>query len=333
MAMDLTSHTRGDLPGSYTLRPLIKDVPLTPAEDATPAHITCVDSWNGNIYIGSSTGELLHYFQIPPDPDDPDGKPAYILATRIEPEPASASISSSDVGVKQILLLPNEGKVCILCNGVLQFYSLPELSPGIDGKIIRQQGCLWVGGLDRNIARDALERADGTAIVMCLRPRLRLLNVGAQARKIRDIELGGISAIERRGDLACVADGESYSLLDVVNQRKQELFSISSSADLQPPVPARPASRSVSSATSPVRQSRAHDRNISLGGQPRSGDRSRPDLGMAWPTRASSRTALPPPPRSNREPSPLKVDKPLPEAPETPPAPDVPTKPARSTLR
>ena len=114
--------------------------------------------------------------------------------------------------MKQILLLPNEGKVCILCNGVLQFYTLPELSPGIDGKIIRQQSCLWVGGVDRNICKEGEDRYNGTAIVMCLRKRLWLVNIGQQARKVRDIELGGISAVDRRGDLACVADGESLWL-------------------------------------------------------------------------------------------------------------------------
>ena len=49
--------------GTYTLRELIKDIPLS--TDSGEAHITCVDAWNGNLYIGTSVGEVLHYVSIP----------------------------------------------------------------------------------------------------------------------------------------------------------------------------------------------------------------------------------------------------------------------------
>ena len=90
--------------------------------------------------------------------------------------------------------------------------------------LIRQAACTWVGGLDLNESTTATE----PVIVICLRQRLRLIRIGDEARKIRDIELGDVKKLQRRGDLACVADGTSYSLLDVVNQRKNELFPIAS---------------------------------------------------------------------------------------------------------
>lgn len=334
--MDLTSsYTRDGLAGSYTLREIIRDVPLSQDEDGVQAYITCVDAWNGNLYIGTSAGEILHYFQVPPDPADPDGQPAYIFAARIEPDPVTSQLSPADAGVKQILLIPQAEKACVLCNGVMRFYSLPELTPGINGRDIKQDGCLWVGGVDRNVDEEEDVSVGGKAIMVCRRSQIRLIHVGEVASKIRYIELGGICAVDRRGDLACVADAEAYSLLDVVNQRKQELFPISSSLssqtlepDLKPPVTSRQASRSMSSATSPVRQSRGHDRNISLGGQPRSIDRLKLDSGSPWPARASSRTSPSPIPSPNREESPPKVDKPLPQAPlENPPVEEV--KPAR----
>ena len=295
--------------GTYVLRELIKDVPLS--TDDGEAHITCVDTWNGNVYIGTSAGEVLHYVSIPPDPSDSSGQPSYIFATKLEP-PFTTKQEGSEAGVKQILLLPDAGKACILCNATLTFYTLPELSPAFGGQI-KQSSCTWVGGLDANQNGEEKDSSGGTVIVISLKQRLRLIRIGKDARKIRDIELGGVSAIQRRGDLACVADGNTYALLDVVNQRKNDLFSISSTTapDAEKPLPELPqsishrASRSVSSA-SPGRQGRTHERNVSMGAEPKDSSRLRPDSSSPWPTRGSSRQILSPAQPSSREESPAK---------------------------
>ena len=309
-----TSTTEDGSPGSYTTRELIRDIPLT-SEDGTRGYITCVDTWNGNLYIGTSNGEVLHYVSIPGENEgDP---PVYIFATRIEPHYTTAQ-TGADAGVKQILLLPSINKACIVCNSTLTFYNTPELSPAFEE--VKQAGCLWVGGRDRNVNPED-ENGNGTVVVICLRQRLRLIRVGedSRPRKIRDIELGGVSVLERRGDLACVADGQEYSLLDVVNQRKNVLFPISSTSaprspplpqqQLAPPItPGRPAARSFSS-RSPVRQGRAHQRITSLGGQPQSISRLRPDSNSPFPPRRSSRQGIESPAvASSREGSPTKPE-------------------------
>ncbi|KAI6800908.1 hypothetical protein KC363_g5512 [Hortaea werneckii] len=315
------SPNANDPPGPYVLRDLIRDVPLGTQDDGTVAHITCVDAWNGNLYIGTSAGEVLHYVSIPGEnEDDDEDQPAYIFATKLEP-PYTTQQEGADRGVKQLLVLPDAGKACVLCNGTVTFYTLPELSPAFEGKI-KQPGCLWVGGIDHNeAAREGSgAQVKGTVVVICLKQRLRLIRIGEEARKIRDIELGGVSAVRRRDDLACVADAQGYSLLDVVNQRKIELFPISSSAQPEPteapPQQINPprsrdqsARRSFSAATSPQRQSRAHERNFSAGAE-----HLRPDSSSPWPTRSSSRqegpaeTAAPSSPTpGSREGSPMKI--------------------------
>ncbi|SMR47421.1 unnamed protein product [Zymoseptoria tritici ST99CH_3D1] len=317
-----TSTTTDGTPGSYTLRELICDVPLSTDEQGVKSHITCVDAWNGNLYIGTSSGQILHYVSIPPDPSDDSSLPSYIFATNIEPAYKQQQ-EGADQGVKQILILPNAGKACIVCNSTLTFYTLPELSPAYDGRI-QQAGCLWVGGLDLN--EEAEEGSqNGTVVVICLRQRLRLIRIGDEAspRKIRDIELGGVSALQRRGDLACVADGTAYSLLDVVNQRKNELFTISSLSEPVPPPPELPpgrppanhrSSRSVSS-QSPARPGRGHQRNVSLGNQlldsqVQQNSQQRAGSPSAWPVRGSSRLASPAA-ISSRESSPAKSEEPI----------------------
>ncbi|TIA39016.1 hypothetical protein D6C78_03573 [Aureobasidium pullulans] len=296
--------------GAYVLRDLMRNAPLSPdGEDEHNVYITCVDAWDGNLYIGTSAGEILHFVSIPsPDSD----QPTYILASRLQPEHSNKHNDALPV-VEQILLLPSVGKACVLCHGTLTFYTLPELSPAFGGKI-KQSDCTWVGGLDRDLDGQELDPSDGCIIVICLRQKLRVIRIMEQGspRKIRDIDLGNCLDIQRRADLACVADGTSYALLDIVNQRKIDLFPISSSPDLPsgrsspdvaPPRIQRPASRSVS-ATSPIRRPdlRNQDRIASVGGAPQTPGRQTPDrlhpndTLSPWPHRAASRQALSPSP-------------------------------------
>ncbi|KAH0336384.1 hypothetical protein KCU81_g8613, partial [Aureobasidium melanogenum] len=298
--------------GAYVLRDLMRNAPLSPdGEEEHHVHITCVDAWDGNLYIGTSAGEILHFVSIPSDDSD---QPTYILASRLQPEYSNKQHDALPA-VEQILLLPSVGKACVLCHGTLTFYTLPELSPAFGGKI-KQSDCTWVGGLDRDLDTQDLDPADGCIIVICLRQKLRVIRIMDQGspRKIRDIELGNCLDIQRRADLACVADATSYALLDIVNQRKIDLFPISSlpnpnpssgrqSPDIDPPPIQRPPSRSFS-ATSPVRRPdlRAQDRVASVGGAPQTPGRQTPDRlhpndsPSPWPHRAASRQAMSPSP-------------------------------------
>lgn len=311
----MTTAQDGQL-GTYALRDLISDVPLS-TEGDEQVNITCIDFWNDHIYIGTSAGEVLHYVSIPPDPSDGSGQPTYILAAKLEP-PYSTAQQGNDKGVKQILLLPDAGKACILCNATLTFYALPELSPAYDDKI-KQGGCVWVGGLDSNLVDEGSSGGNEPIIVICLRQKLRLIRVGREARKVREVELGGVTAISRRGDLACCADGNTYSLLDLLNQQKNKLFPISSVVDEEDrfPGPIRNASRGPSRSFSaaspdPIRQLRGHERNISLGTPPREGAPVRSESPTPWPARASSRNGA-----ATGEPS-SRGESPAPSAEPTP---------------
>ena len=64
--------------------------------------------------------------------------------------------------------------------------------------------------------------------MICVKSRIRLVRVGDEARRIRNIEYPGCLVATRRDNFACVADAHSYALLDVDNQQKISLFPISS---------------------------------------------------------------------------------------------------------
>lgn len=179
---------------------------------------------DGNLYIGTTAGEVLHYVQIPAESAlDP---PVFILATRLEPGAEDAASAKILNGVQQLVILPQASTACILCNGTAYFYSIPELSPTSQIKV---KNCIWIGGLDQ----DALSLQDGgddTAVIMvCLRTKIRLLRVGISIIKLyRDIELGSCLAASRRGNIACAANATSYSLLDIAEKAQIPLVDITS---------------------------------------------------------------------------------------------------------
>lgn len=229
-------------------------------------------STDGNLYIGTSNAEILHFVSIPPDPSEASEEPAFILASRLEP----AHNQSSGAGVQQILVLPGVGKACVLCNGTLSFYSLPELSPAFPNK----PPCLYVGGLDLNVGAGEVDSDGGCKILMCQEKRMTVVRVTEDGpRKVKSIEYGGCVISVRRDDFACSADQHSYALLDVNQQSKFPLFPISSLDEEAAASAGGPSesiaspqshsfSRSVSSASTQLRAGtpeRGHGRSTSLG--------------------------------------------------------------------
>ena len=212
--------------GSYVLRPLVQDIPLSTEEHTAEARITCVELCDENLYIGTSQAEILHFVSIPPDPADESSSPQYIFASRLQPayNLQSSGHNQSLPGVQQILVLPTVQKACVLCNGTLSFYSLPELSPAFGNKTVTS--CTWVGGVNLNNTSD--EEENGVVVMICVKTKVRLMRIRDEARKDRDIEFPGCLISARRSNFACVADSHSYALLDVENRQKITLFPISS---------------------------------------------------------------------------------------------------------
>lgn len=245
-------------PSPSSSRPL-KAVTLTPL--FTAEH---------NLYVGTSASELLHFVQIPPDPNDRSSRPQYILASRLSP--TYTEVSGTLPGVQQILLLPRASKACVRCNWTVTFYSLPELSPAFDSRQVR--GCNWIGGADLNE-----DVGSAVTVLASSNRRIQALQISNDTvQSVSRIELAGINLTVRRDSIACVADSKSYSLLDVERQLRIPLMSISSMDESPPPgeigqaqslTPENGGSvtRSSSSAQSrPSAIAQSHSRSTSLGG-------------------------------------------------------------------
>ncbi|GIK04705.1 hypothetical protein Aspvir_008799 [Aspergillus viridinutans] len=210
----------------YVLRSLLDQVPLSGEDPTTDdVYITCVEYWNDNLYIGTSSAEILHFVCLPPDPSDSSNEPSFILASRLLiPFSQNAPLATQHPGVQQIVLLPTVNKACVLCNGTVTFYLLPELSPAFNNTKVNN--CRWIGGLDLNADTNGTEPP---VVLIGAQSRMMLVRIGDDARRIRNIEFPSCLTASRRGTIACAADSHAYSLLDVEHQQKIPLFPISSS--------------------------------------------------------------------------------------------------------
>ncbi|KAF4582957.1 hypothetical protein GQ602_006101 [Ophiocordyceps camponoti-floridani] len=314
--------------GPYVLRPLLDDVPLS--ADGTNGHvvINCVEYLNGNLYVGTSASELLHFVQIPPDPADKSRTPIFILASRLAPafSDSSGALESSRPGVQEILLLPGVGKACVLCNWTVTFYSLPELSPlSGTGQV---KNCNWIGGTDLN---RATPRGADVTVLLLLKRRIQVVQVGESARAFKNIDYAGSTLCVRRDSIACVADSKSYALLDIERQLKIPLMSISSLDEPPPPEEVGQAQsiagdsggailRSVSSAENRTQSvSQIHNRSASLGGSILSNIRRqetpRTEEGSVGPSTPPNAPSSPRPRSAESGIGVSSTDKPLPENP------------------
>ncbi|KZZ99379.1 Vacuolar sorting protein 39/Transforming growth factor beta receptor-associated domain 2 [Moelleriella libera RCEF 2490] len=234
----LTEERKQDEDGPYILRPLLADIELRREDWKGDVKINCVDFYNGNLYIGTTASEVLHFVQIPSEPNDTDGRPVYIPASRLSPVSleSKSSPSPNGPGVQEILLLPRIGKACILCNSTAAFYTLPELSPVSGISVVRN--CNWIGGVNLDeIVSDGIADdfgATDATILLSLKSKIQVVRLADKVLEAPKVTFAGSILSVRRDSIACVADSRAYALLDIHRRLTIPLMSISTIEDSSP---------------------------------------------------------------------------------------------------
>ncbi|ODQ68309.1 hypothetical protein NADFUDRAFT_48956 [Nadsonia fulvescens var. elongata DSM 6958] len=216
---------------------LLSNIPLE-----SNSVITCVESWGDSIYIGTSNGEILHYFRVgyevlqevpvsskspPKTKSSPTGKTAtsnYILASR---QRAHQTKSRS---VERILLLPSISRVLVFSNATISIFSLPELTPtsGVGRmKDVKDFSLDYdsTEHLTPTVPKNDGKSEKSVAITVFTNSVIRLVQVSEGSLKLlRDIDYPGVQAGLRRSNLVLVANSTNYDLIDIENVRKIPLF-------------------------------------------------------------------------------------------------------------
>ncbi|KAK9450281.1 uncharacterized protein V1518DRAFT_413446 [Limtongia smithiae] len=200
----------------YILQPLLSDVLLVSEDSDTPTEITCIEAWHSSFYLGTSAGEILHYFQ-----DPTSNEPSYMFASR------QLVHQSKSYPVDRILLLPTISQALVLSHNSIAFFTLPEFSPAGLGRV-REVNAMALD-LDE-------ERRDGETdvrVTVFTKKLIRIIKVKEKGLSlIKDIDYPSALVGIQRSSIALVANEKSYDMIDLTSVQKIPLFGICNNPDV-----------------------------------------------------------------------------------------------------
>lgn len=208
--------------GQFYFRPLIHSEAIV-SQDGSPADVTCFESRAESVYIGTSAGEIMHFFRA----DDGNGgadMPTYIIASW------QKTYTKKPRRVSKILLLPTVGTALALSASITSVFTLPEFAPCEVGQM-RDVRCI-TRDIDQVLHEGASNPSpDGVHVTVFTKQAIRVVGVRSNALKsIHKIDYKGVIIGVRRSSYAVVSNGETYDLLDLENVQKIPLVPVITAA-------------------------------------------------------------------------------------------------------
>ncbi|KAJ2549697.1 hypothetical protein EV175_004345, partial [Coemansia sp. RSA 1933] len=172
------------------------------------AKVECVEVVGEDVYVGTSGGHIVHYT---------------VAAAEVETEtvPERFCVGSVDLGlgakkVEQMLAFPLLNKLVVLCGSTVVILSLPDLRPASGMAAIKGVSCV---GFDERIGR----ASSSSASVLCV-GRMRSVQIyrllATELRLEQEVAMGSsVASISQYGNYVCLADHETYKILDLARLR------------------------------------------------------------------------------------------------------------------
>lgn len=195
--------------------------------------ITAVASYESNLYIGTSSGRVLHFHLF-------EDAPEYILIGELE-------VSKHEV--KKILVLVNVARVLVLAGSTTVVYTLPELTASNIGKVRDVRDLVTLSRTLKPVKPraqgDSSRQTPDDKVVFFTSTKIRILQVSKEGFKLlKDINYAGavrgISTMSpmssNYSNLVLLANQRNYDIIDVKGERKIPLFEYcGAKEDLVPP--------------------------------------------------------------------------------------------------
>lgn len=202
---------------TFKFRPIISDIASSvQTEDEI---ITCIASYQANIYVGTSFGHILHYHHFEDTSD-------YIMISQLQ-------ISQDKKPVKKILILPSIERALVLCGEIANVYSIPELSPSHIGKLKRIVDLLYLSNHSASKNSEVQPGTDYEEVLILTDDKIRVIQVSTkQIKLLKDIsysnaiKCAAFSSLNMldRSSLAVVANDKNYDIIDLKQTRKVPLL-------------------------------------------------------------------------------------------------------------
>ncbi|KAJ2723912.1 hypothetical protein GGI07_002290 [Coemansia sp. Benny D115] len=182
-----------------------------PKKGKKAAKIECSDIVDDNVYIGTSDGRVLHYI-------------VGSVAVEASSEPERRLVRTADLQlgnkrVEQLVCLPAQDKLLVLCASTVVVYSLSELKPaaGPGFQPIRGVSCM---ALDERVPRAASSEATGVCVA-CLRAVQIYRLAAADMRLELEFQVSSsVGSVSYYGNYLCLADTETYKIVDLRKIRR-----------------------------------------------------------------------------------------------------------------
>lgn len=179
--------------------------------DAGNSSITAIDAWGPSLYIGTSNGRILHYFQ--PSPAD-----QCIIAS------VQQSHKKKVRPVSRIVLLPSISRALILSHKTTSVFSLPEFAPCNNVASMRDVNDVFVQS-----SASKVSNSNVVEVTALLKSAIYVVNV--QSDKLsagKNVPYSGAIVGARQSDFVLVANSASYDLIDLHNSQRIPLFAFGS---------------------------------------------------------------------------------------------------------
>ena len=204
-------------PSTYKFRALVTD--LASVVQNEEEIITYIASYQVNIYVGTSLGQILHYHHFEDASD-------YILISQLQ-------ISQDKKPVKKILILPHIERALVLCGEIASVYSVPELSPSHIGKLKKIVDLLYFSNhspLKNSEIRPSIENEevltltdDKIRVIQVSKELIKLIKDISYSNAIKCVAFSSLNMLDH-GSLAVVANEKNYDIIDLKKTRKVPLF-------------------------------------------------------------------------------------------------------------
>lgn len=194
--------------GPFENFPLIKDLPTT-------FNYTCIESFQGNLYLGTDKGDLIHYFEIEPN--------TYMIISQTKFNP------DQEFPIQKFIFLPELERALVLCNNKLALFLLPEFAPAPNVAKINDVNDITLKSYSKNSKAYSVYVMKDKGI-NTLRISEKLMISSAM------YDFKGITNAVAHESILLATSGDIYEIIDLGKSETIPLFKVSENIKVMPPM-------------------------------------------------------------------------------------------------
>ncbi|KAI0070843.1 hypothetical protein K474DRAFT_1669669 [Panus rudis PR-1116 ss-1] len=187
----------------------------------------CAQAHGSEVYVGCSNGELLRFSLQTNNPNAPE---SYTLLSR--------QSLPNDKPIDELVLVPSLGRVLVLSDHQIHFYTLPALDP-VSPQVIKPiRNVVTFAVDDQHLRRppmlssDVPQRVDPVEFCVIKRSTISMYSLRERLFFQKEVPLpNGATLARRSGRYMCVADQKNYNMIDLQEAQMFPLLPLSQAFD------------------------------------------------------------------------------------------------------